>query len=105
MKNSILNREFKKILYNSKSLHVRDLLFYYDTDIQEGISFIVSRRTGNAVLRNKFKRRCRALFNQYSKNKLHRYKVIIKPVKPIQGHYSWKDLSRSFEQFCIKLGT
>jgi len=105
LKNSILNKEFKKVLYNSKSLHVRDLLFYYDTNTEEGVSFIVSRRTGNAVLRNKFKRRCRSLFNQYSKNKLRHYKIIIKPTKLITGRYSWNDLSRSFEQFCIKLET
>ena len=103
MKNSILNKDFKRVLYNSKSLHVRDLLFYYDIDAQPGVSFIVSRRTGNAILRNKFKRRCRSLFQKYSANQLKKYKIIIKPQKSIKNHYSWNDLSLSFKEFCTKL--
>ncbi len=103
MKNSILNKDFKRILYNSKSLHVRDLLFYYDIDPHPGISFIVSRHAGNAVLRNKFKRRCRALFQQYGTAQLKNYKIIIKPKKTIKNHYSWNDLSLSFKEFCTKL--
>ena len=63
MKNSIPNQEFKRTLFNSKSLLVRDLLFYYQKN-KAGISFIVNRKKGNAVLRNLFKRRCRALYQQ-----------------------------------------
>ena len=105
MKNSITNQNFKKVLYNSKSLPVRDLLFYYDTNVSSGISFIVSRKMGNAVLRNKFKRRCRALFNKFNKERLTDYTIIIKPQKPLLNNYSWNELSRSFEQFCVKLDT
>ena len=54
MKNSISNQDFKKILFYSKSLLVRDLLFYYKEN-KPGISFIVSRKLGKAILRNKFK--------------------------------------------------
>jgi len=104
LKNSVINKDFKRVLHNSKSLQVRDLLFYYDTNTKNGISFIVSRRTGNAVLRNQFKRRCRALFRTYSANQLERYTIIIKPTQALKNHYSWHDLSRSFEHFCIKLG-
>ena len=60
---------------------------------------------GNAVLRNKFKRRCRALFNKFNKEQLADYTIIIKPQKPLLNNYSWNELSRSFEQFCIKLDT
>ena len=31
--------------------------------------------------------------------------IIIKPQKPLLNNYSWNELSRSFEQFCIKLDT
>jgi len=103
LKNSVINKDFKRVLHNSKSLQVGDLLFYYDIHIKTGLSFIVSRRTGNAVLRNKFKRRCRSLFRSYSAKQLKNYTIIIKPTQPLQGHYSWQDLSRSFERFCIKL--
>ena len=103
MKNSVVNKDFKRVLCNSKSLQVRDLLFYYNVNSKTGISFIVSRRTGNAILRNKFKRRCRALFRSYAASQLQNCTIIIKPLQPLQNHYSWKDLSLSFEQFCIKL--
>tara|TARA_Y100000996_G_C22407963_1_gene595970 strand:+ start:529 stop:846 length:318 start_codon:yes stop_codon:yes gene_type:complete len=103
LKNSITNQNFKKVLYNSKSLPVRDLLFYYDTNVSSGISFIVNRKMGNAVLRNKFKRRCRALFNKHNKDRLNDYTIIIKPKKSLLNNYSWDELSRSFEQFCVKL--
>ena len=103
MKNSVLNKDFKRILYHSKSLPVRDLLFYYAKHPHTSISFIVSRQKGNAVLRNQFKRRCRALLNQYSQKKLKGYCVIIKPNQKIKDNYSWNELSLSFEEFCSKL--
>tara|TARA_B100000029_G_C16701352_1_gene639535 strand:- start:156 stop:473 length:318 start_codon:yes stop_codon:yes gene_type:complete len=103
VKDSISNQNFKKILYHSKSLHVRDLLFYYKPNTTPAVSFIVSRHKGGAVLRNKFKRRCRALFNNYKVKKLNKYKIIIKPTSLLKEHYSWNDLSLSFEEFCSKL--
>ncbi len=103
MKRSITTKDFKKILFNSKSLLVRDLLFYYTLNNNTAISFIVSRHKGNAVLRNQFKRRCRALLVQYSTKKLKGYSVIIKPNQKIKGNYSWEELSLSFEEFCSKL--
>jgi len=104
LKNSIVNKDFKIVLNNSKSLQVGDLLFYYDTKTKTGISFIVSRKTGNAIQRNKFKRRCRALYRRYNSNQLKGYTLIVRPIKKLKDHYSWKDLSLSFERFCIKLG-
>ena len=103
MKNSVLNKDFKRILYHSKSLPVRDLLFYYTKYPSTSISFVVSRQKGNAVLRNQFKRRCRSLFTQYSKTQLKGYCIIIKPNKKIKYNYSWDELSLSFEEFCSKL--
>ena len=103
MKNSISNQDFKKILFNSKSLLVRDLLFYYKEN-KPGISFIVSRKLGKAILRNKFKRRCRNLFITMEKNNPKNIQLIIKPKKKIINNYSWLELTRSFEEFYSKLG-
>ena len=103
MKYSISNQEFKNTLFNSKSLLVRDLLFYYNKNTV-GISFIVSRKLGNAVLRNKFKRRCRQLFLQKQNSDLLSIQVIIKPKKNLINNYSWLELTRSFEDFYSKLG-
>jgi len=102
VKNSISNQDFKKILFYSKSLLVRDLLFYYKEN-DPGISFIVSRKLGKATLRNKFKRRCRNLFIKMEKKNLKNIQLIIKPKKKILNNYSWLELTRSFEEFYSKL--
>jgi len=100
LKNSISNQEFKRTLFNSKSLLVRDLLFYYQKN-KVGISFIVNKKKGSAVLRNLFKRRTRALYQQ--NNSLQNFQVIIKPVNSLKNNYSWKELKLSFDTFSSKL--
>ena len=52
----------------SKSLSIGDLSFKYAPRHSSAIGFVVSKRYGNAVVRNLFKRRCRSLF----------YKIFIK---------------------------
>jgi len=103
LKHSISNRDFKKILFTTKSLKIRDLLFYYKKNNKSEISFIINRNKGNAVMRNLFKRRCRSLFAKYKKNNLKKMQIIIKPINNLKNNYSWKELSLSFENFCIKL--
>ena len=103
MKHSISNQDFKKILFKTKSLHIRDLLFYYRINIKNGISFIVNRKKGNAVCRNLFKRRCRALFNKNQNVQFKNIQIIIKPMKNLKNNYNWKELKQSFEDFSCKL--
>ena len=103
MKNSITNHEFKQILFTTKSLRIRDLLFYYKKNSEAGISFIISGQRGGAVMRNLLKRRCRSLFNYYKNNNLQNMKIIVKPVKKLKNNYSWKELKQSFEDFSCKL--
>ena len=103
MKNSISNQDFKQILFTTKSLHVRDLFFYYRNNINDGISFIVNRNKGNAVVRNLFKRRCRSIFNDYKNNSLKNMQIIIKPIKNLKNNYTWEELNQSFEDFSCKL--
>jgi ribonuclease P protein component len=103
VKHSIVNQDFKKILFNSKSLLVRDLLFYYQKNQYNGIAFIVSRKLGNAVVRNKFKRRCRFLFLNTQKNKAEQLQIVVRPKKKLINNYSWIELTRSFKEFYIKL--
>ena len=105
MKNSLSNQEFKAILFKTKSLKIRDLVFYYENNVaKSGISFIVSKRKGIAVTRNLFKRRCRALFKKhlivYDKEKIQ---IIIKPYKILYNNYNWEELTLSFDQFFSKL--
>ena len=62
MKHSLLATRFKIVFAESKSLRVGDLLFKYKRDVNPKLGLIVSRKYGNAVYRNLFKRRCRAQF-------------------------------------------
>ena len=102
MKRSITTQDFKKILFNSKSLLVRDLLFYYEEN-NLGISFIVSKKLGIAVLRNQFKRRCRMLF--LHNNNIHQktLQIIVRPQKKLNNNYSWDELTSTFNEFYSKL--
>ena len=102
MKNSICNKNFKQILRNSKSLHIGDLLFYYDCSGQ-GVSFIINRKKGAAVDRNLFRRRVRSLFAIYTKKDVGQIRLIIKPLKNLKKNYSWEELSLSFQTFFSKL--
>tara|TARA_B100000945_G_scaffold314017_1_gene310987 strand:- start:463 stop:780 length:318 start_codon:yes stop_codon:yes gene_type:complete len=103
LKNSITNKSFKKILFSTKSLQIRDLLFYYQKSDSPAISFIINRNKGNAIVRNLFKRRCRSLFNNVFKKNLSNIQIIIRPKNCIKNNYAWKELKLSFEEFCSKL--
>ena len=54
-------------------------------------------------MRHLFKRRCRALFDNHKNHRLQNMQIIIKPTKKIKNNYSWKELSKSFEDFSCKL--
>ncbi len=55
---------FKQVYAQGKSVHTEDLVLHYlyrDRNKQTGVGFSVSKRVGNAVTRNKLKRRLRAI--------------------------------------------
>ena len=68
MKHSLSNAQFNVVLSESKSLRVGDLLFKYKKVVDPKLGLVVSRKYGNAVYRNLFKRRCRAQFQTLIKN-------------------------------------
>ncbi len=54
---------FKQVYAQGKSVHAQDLVLHFlysSTDEQTRVGFSVSKRVGNAVTRNKLKRRLRA---------------------------------------------
>jgi ribonuclease P protein component len=65
----------------SKSLLVGDLSFNYTSRSQPALGLIVSRRYGNSVSRNLFKRRCRSIFRNRFINKGALVALIIRPNK------------------------
>ena len=92
MKYALSSTEFKDVFNNSNSLLTHDLLFKYTYNETPKLGFIVSRKYGNSVQRNLFKRRCRYAFYQLIK-KGFVYSIIIKPKTK---NISWKIINESF---------
>ncbi len=78
-------------------------MFYYRTHQKHGVSFIVGRNKGNAILHNACKRRCRAIVRRNKHLKLKKTKLIVKPIKNLKNTYSWQELTLSLDKFLIKL--
>ncbi len=78
MKFSISSKDFKNIFANSQSLQLGNLLFKYAESTTPQIGFVVSKKYGNAIERNKFKRRCREVLYEKIKQGMH-LQVIIMP--------------------------
>ncbi len=68
-------------------------MYYYVKDESPKIGFIVSRKYGNSVKRNLFKRRCRNIFFELIKNNFN-YSII---VQPKTKNINWKIIKQSFE--------
>ena len=93
MKYALSSIEFKDVYNNSNSLLAHDLFFKYTYNETPKLGFIVSRKYGNSVQRNLFKRRCRYAFYKLIKEGFT-YSIIIKPeVQDIK----WETINKSFE--------
>ena len=96
MKNSLSPKEFKQVFDFSKRAQCKYLTFKYAQTNISKIGFVVSKKYGNAVRRNKLKRRCRALFADNIMNKNLNISVIIFPNKQ---NIKYKNLSSDFLNF------
>ena len=90
-------KDFKLVFKKGKSYANRQFVVYLSdhpdvTHLRLGIS--VSKRLGNAVMRNKIKRRIRAFFQQHKDSlKPHEYIVIARnPVSSMDYHQIEKSL-------------
>ena len=92
MKHSLSTTQFKIAFTESKSLRVGDLLFKYKKDANPKLGLIVSRRYGNAVYRNLFKRRCRAQFQVLIENGFSNTLIIT----PQKKNITWAEINTSF---------
>lgn len=98
MKYALDHREFRHLFASYKSLVIGDLLFRYRLENNTSIGLIVSRKYGNAVNRNLFKRRCRVLFYKHFINK-----NIILVVQPLKSSISWSSLLNGFSHINKKI--
>ncbi|MAJ45084.1 MAG: ribonuclease P protein component [Candidatus Marinimicrobia bacterium] len=91
LKYSLDGREFRQLFSSHKSLIIGDLLFRYKKNNFSKLGLIVSKKYGNAVKRNLFKRRCRMLFDTYFKSK-----NICIIIQPKASRLSWIQLDQCF---------
>jgi len=89
---SLSRTEFRAIYNNSKRKTVGDILFLYSNFDSPKLGLTVSKKYGNAVKRNLFKRRVREVFiNKVYKAQIN-VALIVKPKKP-DINYTSIDLS------------
>jgi len=82
------------IVKASKSLSIGDLSFRYLFNYRPVVGFVVSKKYGNAVSRNLFKRRVRMLFIEKFISRGVGVSLIIRPRKQ---NISFNNLSDAFE--------
>ena len=99
MKHSLSNARFNIVFSESKSLRVGDLLFKFKKAVNPKLGLIISRKYGNAVSRNLFKRRCRAQFQTLIKNGFTNTLIIT----PKKQNISWAAISTSFYMLAERL--
>ncbi|MBT3168408.1 MAG: ribonuclease P protein component [Candidatus Cloacimonetes bacterium] len=92
--------EYRKIYRNNLKIE-RDLFIFLKQSIPEDlfkIGIVVSKKVGNAVIRNKVKRRVKSFLH---KNKeLHPTKVcIIVVAKPKSGNSNWENINEELLTF------
>ena len=83
MKISLSSTQFKSVLNNSTIKTINNLQFYYSASSEPKIGFIVSKKLGSSVERNRFKRKCRNLFSYLSGNLGESFSLIVWPIKPL----------------------
>jgi len=84
----------------SKPLVFGALSFYYLNIHPPSLGLIVSKRYGNSVSRNLFKRRCRALFMAWFINQNSGISLVVRPKKQ---NISFKDMNAAFGEFYEKI--
>ena len=70
------------VIKNQHKFKASGILFYFVLSKKSLIGFAVNKKLGNAVLRNRFKRRCRALF--FSKKNSFHLHLLVQPVVPLK---------------------
>ena len=69
---------FKNVLYSSQNFTSKtNIFFHFKTAADPFVGFIINKRFGNAVSRNKFKNRARHLYATLYNT--HSYALIVKP--------------------------
>ena len=100
--NSFSSSHFSHIMKTAKSLSVGELLFKYVLDAGPLLGFSVSKRYGNSVQRNLFRRRCRFVFRKLFINRGVSLSIIVRPKSKNLSYQSiFKSFSSIYEKFSV----
>lgn len=99
------NKEFKKVYENGRSYATRNLVIYllnYKKGKKNRYGLSVSKKIGNAVTRNKLKRRLREIIREYEKKYAFKgYDIIFiarKKVVNLNYHQLKKDVKKLYKK-------
>ena len=98
------NKEFKKVYNNGKSYVSRNLVLYVlqtpEKDFNKyGLS--VSKKVGNAVVRNKLKRRMREIIREFEKKDFKAYDIVFIARNPA-AKLDYQELRRDIKKLFKK---
>tara|TARA_B100000579_G_scaffold421043_1_gene421404 strand:+ start:138 stop:458 length:321 start_codon:yes stop_codon:yes gene_type:complete len=90
LKRSLCAKEARNVLSSNSRFKTKNLSFKYSLSSGVGLAFSVRRQMGGAVLRNRFKRKARALFlgGLFNDVPVH---VLIHPLYSLSKHPSLID--------------
>ena len=92
---------FKFVLKTSKKINSNNsLLFKYSQGSGPFLGFMLSKKFGNAVKRNKFKNRCRFLYRQLLTENCSLSLIVL----PLEKNLSFKSIERAFKDFKKQAG-
>ena len=92
-----LHKEFQFVYRKSKGTHSDSVvLFHFKKDGVKKIGFTATKKIGNAVVRNRSKRRLRSLFFEHSSSLHDGYYVFV--AKSTTSQAPAKDLQKDFQK-------
>ncbi|MEA2110526.1 MAG: ribonuclease P protein component [Campylobacterota bacterium] len=97
------NREFQSIYRRGKNQHSRScVLFFFPKSGEKFIGFTAGKKVGNAVKRNRSKRRMRALFFEFSDKLKEGHYVLV--AKEAMNSTSPAQLKSDFQKLLKRTG-
>lgn len=97
-----LSKEFQLVYKRGKAAHAKSSVLFYLRDKEYKKGFTASKKVGNAVFRNRAKRRLRALFLEFS-SQLNSGTYVFVAKEPIR-HTSYEELKADIERALKRVG-